>query len=178
MKTTKRLLALLLSVLMLLGVCAVAAVATDDALAGCECPECGFPLLAKNLIADYSCKEGLKKNYYIYYCETCDDGVYVYLEEAAAHTWEVKPEVPATCKDTGMKSGKTCTVCGKEEGFDIIPVTDDHKMGDDGYCTVCGKDLLTDRCPYCHQQHGSDFGGRMTRFFHNIANFCQNMFNR
>ena len=176
MKTTKRLLALLLSVLMLLGVLAVAAAAEDE-LAGYDCPECGQPLLEKNLVADHSCKEGLKKNYYIYYCANCDDGVYVYLEEPAAHTWEEIPGKAASYKETGTESGRECTVCGKVEGCGEIGLQD-HKMGDDGYCTVCGKDLLTDRCPYCHQQHGSDFGGKMTRFFHNIANFFQNMFNR
>ena len=177
MKMTKRFFALLLTVLMLLSVFALAASAKAEEI---NCSFCGKPM---SVVADYSCKEDLgknEKNYVIYYCQNCDNDqpVIVYLDERADHTPEVVKGTESTCTKKGLNDGKVCSVCGKELEKQTEKDFAPHEWDENNYCKNCGADKLTDRCPYCQQEHGTDFGGKMTRFFHNIAYFFQNMFNR
>ncbi len=171
MKLTKRVLALVLSVLMLLSVFAVCASAKAGDRNCSTCPN------KMNVIADYSCAEvnEPEKNYVLYYCPKCDKTDRYYVDTPDDHIFVPAKGKEATCTEKGF-TAKECSVCHKlvkeETGLK------DHIKGDDGYCVNCHLDMLTDRCPYCQQQHGDDFGGRITRFFHNIALFFQNMFNR
>lgn len=175
MKMTKRLFALALSVLMLLGVFTFCAFAKAPDR---TCETCGNKM---RVIADYSCAkvQGNEKNYAVYYCETCDTGkpVRVYFETALDHDWAVTDGKDASCTEAGREAGKECKICGYSEAGAEIPALG-HTANDDGYCSRCGEDLSSDRCPYCKHVHGTDFGGKFTRFFHNIAYFFQNMFNR
>ena len=177
MKFTKRVFAMLIAVLMLLSMFAVAVFAEgEETKKEYECPVC--LQRSSNVVADYSCKEGLKRNYVIIYCDTCKTGVHVYLDARAKHDPEPVKGTPSTCTQKGLSDGSVCKVCGQVIEEQKTLNLADHEWDENNYCKNCHADKLSDRCPYCNQQHEDNFGGRISRFFHNIAYFFQNMFNR
>ena len=174
MKTTKRILAILLSLFMLVGLFTLAVSAEGEDPKTCTC-SAGHEM---RLLIDQSCNENLKdgeKNYMVFICDDCNETIKV--EGKLPHDFETIKGTKATCTQDGLKDGNKCKVCGKIEQETLK--ASGHVDNGDGYCSNCKADLAGDsRCAYCHHVHGSDFNGKMTAFFHNIALFFQNMFNR
>jgi len=172
MKSTKRFFAILLSMLMLVSVFAFAASAATDKTCKCE------NLHDMKLIVDYSCKKDLKKNYMVFYCEICDTYKTVDLEKAGEHEEEIIKGKDSTCTENGLSDGVKCKVCGDTIKEQTVTEKKPHVNNGEDYCANCGADMLENRCPYCNKDHGTSFGGRITRFFHDIAYNFQKMFNR
>ena len=175
MKTTKRIFAILLSLLVLVGLFAVAASAEGDSNKTCKCSK-GHEM---RLIIDQSCNEVLKegeKNYMVFVCDVCSETKRV--EGKRAHEEIIINGKESTCTENGLSEGLQCKVCGKITKEQTVTEKKPHVDNGNHYCANCKTDMLENRCAYCDQEHGTDFGGRMTAFFHSIALFFRNMFNR
>ena len=74
-----------------------------------------------------------------------------------AHTWVSEGETPATCTKPGEHAGRTCSVCGKEEGGGEIPALG-HKYGETSYVwTTEGTEWIctaTHSCTVCTDEEG------------------------
>lgn len=172
MKTTKRILAILLTLLTLFGICAFAAFAVDGKT--CKCAN----KHDMKLIVDYSCKKDIEKNYMVFYCETCDTYKTVDLDAPGPHDPEVIKGKNASCTENGLTDGEKCKVCGEITKEQKATNKAPHVNNGEDYCANCGADMLDNRCPYCNKDHGTSFGGKITRFFHDIAYRFQSFFGR
>ena len=98
--------------------------------------------------------------------------------------------MPATCTSVGKKT-YTCTVCGATKPEDIPKIAHRDANGD-GLCDYgCGTSMGGqteqptepsqpsggDKCPLCGETH-TGFFGKIVGFFHRIAYFFRNLFNR
>jgi len=91
-----------------------------------------------------------------YECSVCGA---TKTEEGALgdHTWREDAEVPATCETAGVAAGKTCTICGTTEGYDVIPVKG-HTAGEDvvtevpATCTTDGSKTTVANCTVCGKE--------------------------
>lgn len=182
--TTKRLFSLLLSVLMVLGIFGMCAFAdeidpSDYVDWNSKCNESKYyhddPMTNPymTLVKDYSCTEGLKEFYKLYYCTACEKTIKkVYVDKATGKP-EIQPHTfvdvygkDPTCTETGLTDGKACAVCGKVSVEQkVIPATHTDK-NNDGYCDICKAETRY-HCPYCGEAH-TGFFGAFVKVFHNI----------
>ena len=188
-QTTKRLVGILLTLLMLFSVGTLYIFAADATTTQVEvkidsvCSEGGSHQKdSKSLVVlrDFSCVEDMKttygvdKNYKLYYCKDCGKLVREVFEQPTGHTEKVVEGTPATCYAEGKSDGVECAVCGKvlkeQEVLKKIGHTD---ANNDGWCDVeeC-KAEITAHCGFCGEIHPDTFIGKITAFFHGIlANF-------
>jgi hypothetical protein len=131
--------------------------------AGQKCSVCGEVIVAQKaipatgehtwndgeIVTEATCtKEGKK----LITCTVCGLTKTEAIEKIA-HTPVEVAEVPATCKDTGVKAGKKCSVCGEElEGFEVIPADETAHVWEEevlveATCTKAGTALKT--CSVC-----------------------------
>lgn len=181
--TTKRLLSVLLAVMMVLGVFGMCAFADeidpDDYVKyNSWCSEAGsrhdpavngFMVLVK----DYSCTEGLKEFYKLYYCEACGKTIKKSYTNAATGKPEIQPHSfvdvygkDPTCTENGLTDGVACKVCGKVKVEQKVIKARHTDNNDDGYCDICKAETRY-HCPYCNQEHAGFFGA-FVKIFHNI----------
>ena len=187
--TTKRLFSLLLSVLMVLGIFGMCAFAdeidpNDYAKLNSECSAydkdnnryyihdpATNPFMT--LVKDYSCTEGLKEFYKLYYCTACEKAIkktFVNHEtgkpERQQHTFVKLEAKDPTCTETGLTEGEACKVCGKVKvAQEVIPIHPDKDK--DGYCDLCKAELRY-HCPYCGAAHDNGFWGGIVKWFHSL----------
>lgn len=184
MKTTKRLFSLLLSVLMVLGVFGLFAYADeidpDDYVAlNSYCYESGYrhdptvnPYMT--LVKDYSCTEGLKEFYQLYYCTACEKTIKKVFTDKVTGKPEIQPHTyvtvygkDPTCTETGLTEGVSCKVCGKvKDEQKVIPAQHTDK-NNDGYCDICKAETRY-HCPYCGAAHDNGFWGAVVKWFHSL----------
>lgn len=93
-----------------------------------------------------------------------------------------------TCTQPGVM---TYTCVDEDDSYtEEIPATGVHIDADrDGVCDLCKQPMpdedqsgeqgnSEEACQYCHQVHGKDVIGRLTKFFHNILYFFAHLFGR
>ena len=190
--TTKRLLSVLLAVMMVLGVfgmCAYADQIDEDDYAAInsycrpvdpvtgQVSYNGYHDPATNsdmkLVKDYSCTEGLKEFYKLYYCEACGKTIKKSYKNAVTGKPEIQPHTfvdvygkDPTCTENGLTDGVACKVCGKVKVEQKVIKARHTDNNDDGYCDICKAETRY-HCPYCNQEHAGFFGA-FVKIFHNI----------
>lgn len=121
----KRILAFLLVCLMVVSMVPVTAFADEHQH---SCPGAGEQHTLENCpdatvieVVDPICGED---GYTIYQCPVCEDYfVDSFVQKAGEHVWEViETGYAATCTKAGKTDKKQCSVCGKVEGGDPIPM--------------------------------------------------------
>ncbi len=84
----------------------------------------------------------------------------------------------ATCTAAGYSGDLYCNDCEKIVQTGAAIEAKGHTDGNnDGKCDRCNAEVQQELCPYCHQPH-TGFLGKIIGFFHRIAYFFKNLFNR
>lgn len=187
-KTTKRLISILLSLLLLVSVGALSILAADVevdeenvAEYGSDCEVSGEAHTKDNesmiVLRDFSCVEdiktvyGVEKNYVLYYCNDCGMSIRLVLDKpTGVHTPKVVAGTPATCYAEGKEEGSVCSVCGKVLAEQKVIGKIEHvDENGDGWCDVeACKYEMQEHCRFCGQLHPDNFIGKITVFFHNL----------
>ncbi len=72
------------------------------------------------------------------------------------HTIDIDPAVAPTCVATGLTEGSHCSVCGEIFVLQtVIPATENHTYGTDGYCTVCSAKKPSEGLAYTSNGDGT-----------------------
>lgn len=178
-KTTKRVLAFVLTLLTVVSLFSLSVAAVKSFVPqepdkivelGSACEKGGsHEIGADNLIVmvNYSCDASKKVHYIQYYCTACGKNMYMFYDNQQFHTYEPLAAKAPTCTEAGTEAGKKCIYCGHVEGAKVIPASNHTDNNKDGKCDVCKADI-PGACKYCYNVHGNSFSEKITSFFHGI----------
>ena len=121
-----------------------------------------------NYVPAVTSEDCVNDGYTTWTCSVCGDS---YVDsEVPAHGHDMQPvaEVPATCKEPGVKAHNACTICGLKDKTDeelFIPVAMDHNLhlveaeSQAPTCTVDGWNHFECDEPTCKYYSGGTLGG-------------------